>query len=262
MIRERTVKIALKTKGPLRIGSKRDPLSAAELPVTRVGGKLVIPGPSLKGALRSELERFLIDSYHTDGRWKQGMDDFMPCIPSDTRMISNDEKKRLKGKYRSAEVGVCHYPCVGKCKNQKHSICPVCYLLGSMSLTGFVRVPFLYADITAEELYSSRMDRVTKTVVTGTNRPYELVPDGVAFTGEMTILLDDSILEWKLGEPRRLGEEQTLGDHWLQGNEGTMNNEKQGEFIKTYILDRLTSVHMLGGYKSKGFGKVEIQVNG
>ena len=257
MIREKTVKIVLRTEEPLRIGSKKDPLSAAENPVTRVGGKLVIPGSTIKGALRSELERFFIDSYYAGGKWKHGVESFMPCIPGDR--LSNDERL-LVGKYRD-EIGACHYPCVErKCKNVKHPICPVCYILGSMGLNGFVKVPFLYAGATAEELYSSRIDRATKTVATGTNRPYELVPDGVEFTGIMTIVLEDSILGWKLGEPRDLGEARTLGDEWIQGNKGRMDDGKQEEFAKTYILDRLKAVNIIGGYKSKGFGKVAIAV--
>lgn len=259
MIREKTVKIVLRTEEPLRIGGQKDPLSAAENPVTRIGGKLVIPGSSLKGALRSELERFFIDSYYTGGKWKHGAESSMPCIPGDR--LSNDEKL-LVGKYRD-EVGACHYPCIDrKCgKNVKHPICPACYLLGSMGLNGFVKVPFLYAEATAEELYSSRMDRATKTVVRGTNRPYELVPDGIAFTGLMSIVLEDSILGWKLGEPRNLGEARTLGDQWIQDNKGGMNDGKQEEFAKTYILDRFRAVNILGGYKSKGFGKVEISIS-
>ncbi|MFX0199724.1 MAG: RAMP superfamily CRISPR-associated protein, partial [Candidatus Hodarchaeota archaeon] len=226
-------------------------------------GKLVIPGSTLKGALRAELERFLIDSYYSGGKWKSGTESLMPCIPSDKRTISNDEKKLLVGKYR-VEIGSCHYPCddrrCGK-GGAKHSICPACYLLGSMSLNGFIKVPFLYAEGTAEELYSSRIDRATKTVVRGTNRPYELVPDGVEFTGVMTIVLENSILGWKFGEPRDLGEARTLGDEWIQDNKGRIDEGKQEEFAKTYILDRLKAVNILGGYRSKGFGKVEISIS-
>jgi len=64
MLHEKTVTVTITTKEPLRIGGKKDPLSGADNPVTRVGGKLVIPGSSLKGALRAEIEKFLIDSYY------------------------------------------------------------------------------------------------------------------------------------------------------------------------------------------------------
>ena len=58
MIKEKNIQIQAITKEPLRIGGKKDPLSGADNPVTRVGGRLVIPGSSLKGALRAEIERF------------------------------------------------------------------------------------------------------------------------------------------------------------------------------------------------------------
>jgi CRISPR/Cas system CSM-associated protein Csm3 (group 7 of RAMP superfamily) len=259
MVKEKTFKIQLKTKEPLRIGGKRDPLSGAENPVTKIGGKLVVPGPSLKGALRNTIEQYLIDTYYENGKWKEGYEHFKPCIPGDE--LSEDEKKLVStGKYRN-QNGTCRYPCIDKkCgKGVKHSICPVCYLLGSMGLNGFVKVPFLFAETSTAELYSSRIDRGAKTIVEGTNRPYELVPDGIVFEGTLTILLEDSVLGWKIGEPRNLGEVQTLGDKWLEGKK--VDEKAQEDFIKTYIIDRLKSIKVIGGYKSKGFGAVEISVS-
>ena len=256
MLHEKTVTVTITTKEPLRIGGKKDPLSGADNPVTRVGGKLVIPGSSLKGALRAEIEKFLIDSYYLNGRWKTGFEDYMPCIPADE--LSTDERKLIDaGKYRN-QGGNCRYPCTDKkCgQNINHSICPVCYLLGSMGLNGFVKVPFLYADVSAMELYSSRMDRATKTIAHGTNRPYELVPDNVAFTGILTVLLEDTVLGWQIGKTRNLGEQRTKGDKWLE-----TERKSQDEFISTYVIERLKAIKVLGGYKSKGFGKVEISVS-
>jgi CRISPR/Cas system CSM-associated protein Csm3 (group 7 of RAMP superfamily) len=129
-----------------------------------------------------------------------------------------------------------------------------------MGLNGFLKVPFLYADGSASELYSSRIDRGTKTIMTGTNRPYELVPDGSVFEGQLIVLLEDTVLNWKLGEPRNLGETRTLGDKWLDGNKGKMDEINQSDFIKTYIIDRLKTINLLGGYKSKGFGIIQIEI--
>lgn len=255
MVKEKSIQIKLTAKEPLRIGGKKDPLSGADNPVTRVGGKLVIPGSSLKGALRAEIERFLIDSYYGDGKWKDEYNDFKPCIPGNK--LSADEEQLVRtGKYRDLR-GNCHYPCSDKeCgKNTAHPICPACYLLGSMGLNGFVKVPFLYADTSATELYSSRVDRATKTIAHGTNRPYELVPDATVFKGAVNVILEDTVLGWKLGVPRKLGEAKTLGDKWLETEKKT-----QDEFIKTYIIDRLKAIKVLGGYKSKGFGAVNIEV--
>ena len=256
MLKEKILKVKLRTKEPLRIGGKKDPLSGADNPVTKVGGKLVVPGSSLKGVLRNALEQYLIDTYYDNGKWKGGLEHFMPCIPG--AELSEDEKKLVSsGKYRD-QNGTCRYPCTDRnCgNNRSHSICPVCYLLGSMGLNGFVKVPFLFAETSTAELYSSRMDRATKTIAHGTNRPYELVPDGTVFEGTLTVLLEDTVLGWKLGESRNLGEARTLGDKWLEQEKKT-----QEDFIKAYIIDRLTSIKVIGGYKSKGFGAVEISVS-
>lgn len=258
MIKEKSLQIQLTTKEPLRIGGKKDPLSGAENPVTRVGGKLAIPGSSLKGAMRAEIERFLIDLYYSNGKWKDGFEHFKPCIPADE--LSADEIQLVRaGKYRD-QGGNCRYPCTDKkCGNKiNHSICPVCYLLGSMGLNGFIKVPFLYADTSASELYSSRIDRATKTIAQGTNRPYELVSDGTVFKGTLTVLLEDTILNWKLGEPRDLGETRTLGDKWVEGKK--LDEKAQEDFIKTHIIERLEAIKVIGGYKSKGFGTVEISI--
>ena len=260
MLKEKTFTITLKTKEPLRIGGKKDPLSGADNPVTRVGGKLVIPGSTLKGALRTRIEEFLIDSHYSNGKWEDGLEHFKPCIPG--AELSEDEVLLVKsGKYRD-QGGTCRYPCNDRScgKEISHSICPVCYVLGSMGLNGFVKVPFLYAEGSASELYSSRIDRGTKTVATGTNRPYELIPDGTVFTGQLVVLLEDTVLGWKLGEPRHLGEARTQGDKWLDGNKGKVDERGQLDFISTYLVERLKNINLLGGYKSKGFGTIQVEV--
>lgn len=263
MINEKKIKITVETLEPLRIGTKKDPLSAADNPVARVGGKLVIPGSTLKGALRAELERFLIDAYFVNGRWKTGYEHFQPCIPG--AELSKDEEKLVKlGKYRD-QNGACRYPCTekqcGKDRDNKiilHSICPVCYLLGAMGLNGFLRIPFLYAETSTTELYSARIDRATKTVASGTNRPYELVPDGTTFSGVGTLLIEDTILKWKLGEPRELAGD-TLGDMWLK--EGKLETKTMDDFIQKFIVERLKSINIIGGYKSKGLGAIKVSVD-
>jgi len=263
MLKEKSFKVTLVTGEPFRIGAKQHPLSGADNPVTKLGGKLVIPGSTIKGALRSEVERLLIDTYYENDRWKQGFEAFKPCIPG--AELSKDEEKLVdSGKYRD-KIGACHYPCnPKKCGNTNHSICPACYLFGSMGLTGFVKVPFLYAEVSPTDITGTRIDRARNTVFEKRGRgalyTYEVVPDGVTFSGMLRVLLEDTVLDWNLGEPRDLGEERTLGDLWLKDNKGKMDDKAQEEFIKTYITERLKRINVLGGYKSKGFGNVEISV--
>ena len=253
MIEEKKFKIELMTLEPLRIGGKQDPLSGADNPVTRIGDKLVIPGSSLKGAFRAEVESFLINLYREE--WQRGEKlSLQPCIPVPTgRELSEDEKQLVSKKnYRAPG---CHYPCdEKKCSKSIHSICPVCYLFGAAGLNGFLRVPFLYASISPDTLYSTRIDRAKGVVAKGTNRPYELVSDGTLFSGELEILLEDDILGWKLGELRSL-KDKTLGDQWLR--ETDFNQEK---IMKDLIIERLKAISILGGYKSKGCGKIKIEI--
>ncbi len=258
MISKKEFEITMITKEPFRIGGKEDPLRGQENPVAIVGEKIVVPGPSLKGSLRSEIERFLIDTYYdkVKNSWESGKEGLKPCIPSPEKQLSKDELELVKSdKYRG--IG-CHYPCVpkpNKCKNEEHSICPVCYLLGANGLNGFVRVPFLNAEISsASELYSARLDRATGTVTQGTNRPYSIVPSEITFKGGMEITIENDVLGWTLGKERKLGD-RTNGDTWLQ-----QDNWSQEKIIQDLIINRLKNIKLLGGYKSKGCGKVEIKV--
>lgn len=268
MISEKRYRVELETVEPLRIGGVEDPLTGIHNPVARVGDRVVVPGSSLKGALRAGIEQFLIASHYNKSSrsWPQDRMALQPCIPA-TKFTTDEQALIEVRKYRSE---ACHYPCdfeerrdrrgefAGKCtergKPTPHTICPACYFLGAMGLNGFVRVPFLYAEIPPEELYSARMDRARGTVVEGTNRPYQLIPAGTKFAGTLVIVLEDPVIGWKLGEPRPL-KDKTQGDRWLEGG-----SSQAEELINTYIIERLKNINILGGYKSKGFGQVKIEV--
>jgi len=255
----KSYEIILRTKEPFRVGGVSDPLSGAENPVTIVGSRAVIPGPSLKGAYRAELERYLIEQYFDKdaGKWEDGKDDFKPCIPSPEKQLSNDERKLIeRGMYKASG---CHYPCDPKpykCGNTLHTICPVCYLLGANGLPGVVRVPFLFSDVTADELYSARIDRAVGTVTPGTNRPYSVIPDGSVFKGILTVMQKNDILKWHIGQARNWIEERSGKDAWLIDNE-----LPSGDLIQNLIVERIENINILGGFKSKGCGKVEISVS-
>jgi CRISPR/Cas system CSM-associated protein Csm3 (group 7 of RAMP superfamily) len=127
-----------------------------------------------------------------------------------------------------------------------------------MTLPGFVRVPFLFAEGGAGELVGVRLDRATKTIPQvgrgGPVRSYELVAQGTAFTGTLYVTLLDTLTGWEIAKPRKLGEENnTKGDKWLEGQNYTAD-----AFVKEFILDRLVALKTIGGYRSKGFGRIEI----
>lgn len=266
MLKEMKYKIELLTNEPLRIGGKGDPRSGIDNPVAIVGNKAVVPGSTLKGALRFEIERFLIERYYDkqNKKWPDDKIALQPCIPAtklskDEEFLLNNRYYKLYNQYKDGQGFIegrgCHYECApNKCHNETHNICPACYLLGAMGLNGFVRVPFLFAEISPKELYSTRLDRAKGTVVQGTNRPVQLVPQNVTFTGILTVITKDDILDWELGKPRPL-KEINRGDAWLPNNEWT-----QGNIIKDLIAERLKGINLIGGYRSKGFGNVKIDV--
>ena len=258
MVVERRYNITLTAQVPLRIGGPQDLLSQAENPVAIVGGRVVVPGSSLKGRLRAEIESMLIDSYYdaANQAWPSDKRPFQPCLP--TTNPSQDELGLVRaGRYRDKwepERGGPGWSCTYTDREASPSICPACYFLGAMGLPGFVRVPFLYADGSPAQLYSATMDRATGTVRSGTNRPYDLVPQGTRFTGALAVVMQDTRLAWRLGQrrPVRAG---TQGDAWLP-QDGTAPQE----LLETFILKPLRAISLLGGYKSKGFGEVRLTV--
>ncbi len=246
----RRFNISLITEEPFRIGALQNILSTSDNPVARVGDRVVVQGSSLKGALRAEIERYLINE-HTDNPAMK------PCIPSPYNTLSSDERTLIKqGIYRgdleNRKAG-CMYSERGKTK----AICPVCYLLGAQGLVGFVRVPFLYTDMLPEDLYSVRLDRASGVVREKTNREYQVIRDGAVFEGVLEILISDSARNWVLGKKRAIGAEarEFQGDEWLSA--GTLTSDK---IIDEFIIKRIEAITLLGGYKSKGCGRVKINV--
>jgi len=227
---------------PFRVGGKPVPLGP-DNPVAAIDGKPIVPGPSLKGALRSALERLLIARYYKPGSgWDRSHADWQPCLAA-SQPSADERDLESKGLYARHS---CRYP-----DKDRQPICPVCYLLGAQGLPGFVRVPFLIANEFPVELYSARIDRVTGTVTTGANRPYEFVEPPAVFTGTLYVLEEDSSLGWKLGEARTL-KQLSGGDRWLQAG--------RVDVVADLLMPALKSIQFLGGYRSKGFGRVEVTV--
>jgi CRISPR/Cas system CSM-associated protein Csm3 (group 7 of RAMP superfamily) len=233
----RQYKVTLTTIEPFRIGALQNVLSGLDNPVATVGGRVVVQGSTLKGALRAEIERHLIENYASD-------DAMRPCIPSSVNTLSPEELKLIeKGVYR--RDGGCVY----SMRRKSESICPACYLLGAQGLPGFVRVPYLFTETPAEELYSVRVDRGTGVVAERTNRDYQIMPDHTVFEGILEVLFTDAGRQWKLGE-RRFNEDKWVGSgKW-----------DAGKIIDEFVIARLHAISVVGGFKSKGCGKVSIEV--
>ncbi|HOE64860.1 MAG TPA: RAMP superfamily CRISPR-associated protein [Candidatus Sumerlaeota bacterium] len=254
----KTYTVKLLTLEPNHIGGKDKPLSDIENPFAIVGQRLCIPGPTLKGSLRSQLEHWLNDQYVEKGVWVDEL--LKPCIPS--VRLSKEEEPLVSKRFRGT---ACKYE-PARQKKGRHfqegsdslTICPICYLLGAAGLVGFVNVPFLFCNERLEEdLYSASIDRATQTIRGSANRPYQIVPPNVEFTGIMEVLIEDTLLGWKLGNKRPLVEHPNA-DNWLINQKsGHWNKEK---VLKDLLIERLQSIDRIGGYRSKGCGKIKITV--
>lgn len=247
--------IKLVTLEPFRIGASKDVMSAFDNPIATIGGRVVVQGPTLKGFLRNRIEEYLIDSY-------AGIRSMKPCIPSSERTLSADEKILItNGKYR--DKGACSYSSEDV-RNKSESICPVCYFLGAMGLNGFVRTPYLYTDVKPEELYSVRLDRAKDTVVERTNRDYQIMADNVSFTGVLEVMIQNTVNNWTLGKARNIQGSKSL-DAWLSETSKRFGKKftdlSAGELAEEFLVERLKGEQVLGGFKSKGCGKVSIDCN-
>lgn len=246
--------ITLTTKEPFRIGTSKDVMSAFDNPVAMIGGRVVVQGPTLKGFLRNQIEEYLIDHY-------KGNEIMKPCIPSSENTLSADEKILInEKKYR--EHGACQYSSENSSK-RSDSICPACYFLGANGLNGFVRVPYLYTEQRPEELYSVRLDRAKDSVVDRTNRNYQIMADNIAFTGTLEIMSENSVNGWVLGKARNI-QNKTKLDNWLNETSKKFNKKFSdlncGDLITEFIMERLQGENIIGGFKSKGCGKVRIEI--
>lgn len=243
----RKFKVKLVTEEPFRIGALKNVMSGIDNPVATIGGKVVVQGSSLKGALRAGIEEYLIDNYSKEPAMK-------PCIPSAFNTLSADEKKIIEQKkYRDG--GGCSYS--SNPKHKTESICPACYLLGAQGLVGFLRIPYLHTAAAPEDMYAVRIDRATGVVSEKTNRDLQIIANGIEFTGTLEVIVSDSVKGWTLGKSRIVDEKFGIGanDAWL--NKGDWNADR---IIKELVVDRLTAINLLGGFRSRGCGKVKIDL--
>ncbi len=241
----RTYRVRIETLQPFRIGANVDPMSDIEGPITTLGGEIVVQGSSLKGALRAQIEEYLILNYPKDPA-------LQPCIPAAPNNLSPDEQRLIgEGKYKRG--GNCGYDY----KNREQMfLCPACYLLGTMGLVGFVQVPYCYVtnNVNVEETYANRRDRGANRVADRANRSMQLLPKGTVFEGALEVILEDRLRGWTLGKHRDL-KAPLYSDEWLK-----KGGWDQSRVLKELIEDRLTSIARLGGQVSKGFGNVQVTV--
>ena len=263
-------KITLTTMEPLHIGGTKHVLSDIDNPIVLLKGDTpAIPATTLKGAWRSQIERYLISYLESNKLLDDGEKlGIKPCIPTsnptlDERFYASAKKykrelkedRKTHQKEYVNELDPCTYD------NYSDYICPACYLLGAQTLQGFVRVPFLMPKPGQSELnvllYSIREDRAKGGAAKGTNREWYVVNPEVEFEGILEVLRVDKLREWTFGQKRaKLKLQYKRLDRWL--DHFIWDRER---LIKELITDRIQAISILGGYKSRGCGKVKITVS-
>lgn len=106
------VKLSFNTLSSLSIQAGDQPQTVVESPIIKLGGEPIIPGSSIKGALRSSLEGLLS---------AKGEEVCVPlaAIPKEHRRQEEDRKKYVKGIGRKE-------PC-----DPANTVCPVCEIFGT-----------------------------------------------------------------------------------------------------------------------------------
>jgi CRISPR/Cas system CSM-associated protein Csm3 (group 7 of RAMP superfamily) len=239
----------------LHIGGSPSPLTEKKGPVFSVDGKPAIPASSFKGAFRYQLEQLLINKKNelkTKLELTNG-DLIKPCIP--TPRPSKAEQELLRSGYRKhCEVKVDEDKVV-----IENGLCPVCYIFGATGLIGFLRVPNFWPDSGEYRIdqTSIRIDRKSGTAAAGALVTGEQVKAGTKFRGTLEIVAKQESFEF--GKPRMIGEIKV--DRWLDGLASKPREDVQLLLINELLISALNNIKVLGGQKSKGAGKVLIDLD-
>lgn len=140
---------------PLRIGSGKGIGEKIDMPIIYSNGKPFIPGTSLKGALRTEAERFVLQ----EGRYKVYFPDTLTSI-----VTRKDELKNVEN-------------------------CPTCLLFGAPHLFSRLSVYDLYVvgSYRISKRTSTSINRVTGAQKQGSLYTMEYVEPGASFNFQMSV---------------------------------------------------------------------------
>jgi len=179
------VTVEYTTLGTLSIGAGDQPQSTVDSPVVRIGAEPVIPGSSLKGALRSNLEAILSG---------QGV---AVCVPYTA--IPNEIRKDHRVDQYLSEIGR-----LNTCKPTQ-DICPVCQMFGTaggtQGLSGRVmvldaRLQGAFNPTILTERAHVAITRDTRSQAGGALVSVEAVDAGVKFSGVIRLINPE---DWMVG---------------------------------------------------------------
>ncbi len=249
------LKITVQEGSFLHIGGSPSPLTEKKALVFSVDGKPAIPASSFKGAFRYQVEQLLIDK-KDELKSKLGITDdelITPCIPSPRP--SKAEQALFRSGYRKcSEIKVEE----DKVIVDNNGLCPVCYLFGTPGLMGFLRIPNFWTDTGGYRIDQTniRIDRGSGTTAKKAKVDGEQVKPGTVFKGTLEVIAQERTFQF--GKPREIG--GTNVDLWLNGIASKPTKEAQLLLINDILIPALNNITILGGFKSKGAGKVKIEI--
>jgi len=261
------VKIAVENDSFLHIGSSPSPLTEKKAAVFKVDRTPVIPASSFKGALRNQMELLIIQNL-SNLKTLFNVDDennLKPCIPAPRPTKSEQELLNLG--YKGSMVDKKY---TGHCEIQvdedeikipNHGICPVCYFMGATGIMGFLRFSNFYpheGDWLVDQT-NIRIDRKTGTAAPKAKVDGEQIKPGTIFHGTIEII-NKTPQGFEFGSPRKIGDK--VIDLWLEKwQEPDIEKRKKG-LIETFLVPAIQNIKFLGGQKSKGAGKVKVEIKG
>jgi CRISPR/Cas system CSM-associated protein Csm3 (group 7 of RAMP superfamily) len=251
------LKITVQEGSFLHIGGSPSPLTEKKAPVFSVDGKPAIPASSFKGAFRYQVEQLLIDKKDEIKSKLRITDDELikPCIPAPRPSKAEQELLNL-GYRKHCEIKVEE----DKVDMPEKGICPVCYFFGATGLMGFLRIPNFWPEAGEYRIdqTSIRIDRESGTAATAAIVTGEQVKPGTVFKGTLEIVAQQ--ITFQFGRAREIG--GTKVDLWLDGIASKSIEEAQILLINEILIPALNNITVLGGQKSKGAGKILIEING
>ena len=143
--------------------------------------------------------------------------------------------------------------------NKPKGLCPVCYFFGTTGLMGFLRIPNFWPEVREYRIDQTniRIDRKSGTAATRDIVNGEQVKPGTVFKGTLEIVAQQGTFQF--GKAREIG--GTKVDLWLDGVASKqMEEETKLLLINEILIPALNNITVLGGQKSKGAGKVSIEI--
>jgi len=261
------LKITVQEGSFLHIGGSPSPLTEKKASVFSVDGKPAIPASSFKGAFRYQVEQLLI-AKKDELKSKLGIIDdelIKPCIPSTSPTRA---EKTLIGQYRrqlrpKRRKDILFEGCwieveVEQIGIPQKGLCPVCYLFGATGLMGFLRIPNFWPEVGEYRIDQTniRIDRESGTTAKGAKVDGEQVKSGTVFKATLEIIAQQRTFHF--GGARVIG--GTKVDLWLDGI-ASKPMEAQLLLINEILIPALNNITVLGGQKSKGAGKVMLEID-